>query len=239
MSALYNPEPEPDDDWRHAAMSVTTSSLKSFSPASTLEIFEKGNVWLELAYYKNALAIWDTNPLRMANQVDEIKRPPETILAGTRDIPGNILKVQAQSVPCGNVKTESDDLPKFNVEDPSMLSVWMTPRFDIGRNGKVLIWALLTYGVTATIPTPGTAATGGLRPGIPAQPSKPPAPPRQHPLIDTLIFGSGSVMCVALVVGARYWRGSWGLPAPAMGASSIAFLLWKNDEDIAAEVTWM
>lgn len=109
----------------------------------------------------------------------------------------------------------------------------------VGRARILVIWSLLLGGVVANMTPPATTACNLSKPGASSQPSTSTTSSHRNAFIDTIIFGSGSLVCLGLVVGARYWRGSWGVPAPTMGASGIAFLLWKNDSNISAEVTWM
>lgn len=56
---------------------------------------------------------------------------------------------------------------------------------------------------------------------------------------EMLIFGVGTIICIVLVVGTKYSRRGWDLPAPAMGVSSVAFFVLKNDPEVNAKVAWM
>ena len=88
-----------------------------------------------------------------------------------------------------------------------------------------------------------TTDTGGLRdmPGAASTASfkSPRNNSSRSSTADLIIFSVGIMVCLVIVAGAKYLRRGWRLPAPIMGASSVAFFVLKNDKEVNPKVAWM
>jgi hypothetical protein len=155
------------------------------------------------------------------------------------DLLDRTFEIELRSEVCEREESGSSNTHGYGMSNWLVGSISTIPKSTIVKYRYLIVWSLLAQGIAATMATSGSVSTTLPRPGVTTQPPTSHTPSRRNALIDTIIFGSGFIVCLGLVVGARYWRGSWGMPAPAMGASGIAFLLWKNDGNISAEVTWM